>query len=89
METLTKFITLTALFIGVITLERTYQIRDLQRTLKATTTKLEQTRERIRMTAHLAVERIDRFIQLRNDKKTPEKKTHLEPGVGMARRHFS
>ena len=67
METLTKFIALTALFIGVLALERTYKIRDLQLTFKEFTATLDQTLERIRMTAHVMVERIDRFIQRGHD----------------------
>ena len=74
METLTKFITLTALFVGVLALERTYKIRDLQRTLKEFTTMLDQTLGRIRMTAQLTAERIDRFIQKSNVTGTAERK---------------
>ena len=74
METIIKLVALIALVIGILALERTCKMRVLERRIKELTSKLEQTRESNRMTAELAAERIDWFIQKSNDTRGPESK---------------
>jgi len=74
METIIKLVALIALVIGILALERTWKIPVLQRRVKELTSKLEKTRESNRITAELAAERIDRFIQKSNDTGTAERK---------------